>query len=146
VRTTALTERGAGSWLLVPLVTPAGDTILVNRAGSRRRAREVAGARRPSRSPPRPRPARPGRAAPYSRDVAAIAAAKGLGDVAPYFIDADASGNWPGEDQVVVAKRHHGQAADRLARPIAGCVGVDEVGRHVPEMAGYAVFRLLRER
>jgi surfeit locus 1 family protein len=28
----------------------------------------------------------------YSRDVAAIAAARGLTDVAPYFIDADASG------------------------------------------------------
>jgi surfeit locus 1 family protein len=29
----------------------------------------------------------------YSRDVAAIAKAKGLGPVAPYFIDADASPN-----------------------------------------------------
>ncbi|RYD65852.1 MAG: SURF1 family protein [Sphingomonadales bacterium] len=34
----------------------------------------------------------------YSRDVAAIAAARGLGDAAPYFIDADAApnpGGWP---------------------------------------------------
>jgi surfeit locus 1 family protein len=39
-------------------------------------------------------------------------------------------------DQVVVAKRHHGQAADRLARPIAGCVGVDEVGRIDADASG----------
>lgn len=33
----------------------------------------------------------------YSRDVAAIAAARHLTRVAPYFIDADASGNAPGQ-------------------------------------------------
>ena len=32
----------------------------------------------------------------YSRDVAAIAAARGLSDVAPYFVDADATPNLGG--------------------------------------------------
>ncbi len=32
----------------------------------------------------------------YSRDVAAIAAARGIGDVAPYFIDADGAPNQGG--------------------------------------------------
>src|SRR5690606_28857381 len=36
----------------------------------------------------------------YSRDVAAIAAARGLTDVAPYFIDADASEAQPGDAPV----------------------------------------------
>ncbi len=35
----------------------------------------------------------PGRDRWYSRDVAAIAAAKGLPDTAPYFVDADAAPN-----------------------------------------------------
>ena len=39
----------------------------------------------------------------YSRDVAAIAAKRGLRRVAPYFIDADASGReWPRGGMTVV--------------------------------------------
>lgn len=37
----------------------------------------------------------------YSRDVPAIASAHGLGDVAPYFVDADASMGTPGSGDPV---------------------------------------------
>ncbi|MES2452579.1 MAG: SURF1 family protein [Pseudomonadota bacterium] len=103
----AVTERGGGYWVLTPLETP-DFTVLVNR-----------GFVPPDRRDPATRPqtsdtgivtttgllrvSEPGggflRANDpaanrwYSRDVAAIAAARGLGSVAPYFIDADATPN-----------------------------------------------------
>ena len=47
----------------------------------------------------------------YSRDVAAIAAARGLADVAPYFVDADASSDVPGGPRggltIVSFTNHH---------------------------------------
>ncbi|BAQ45097.1 MULTISPECIES: SURF1 family protein [Methylobacterium] len=154
VRTTALTEKGAGSWLLVPLVTPAGDTILVNRgfvppdwravppdrgapAGDGEGTVTVAGLLRlPEPGGGFLRSNDPAHDRWYSRDVAAIAAAKGLGDVAPYFIDADASGNRPGEPvgglTVVTFRNHH------LIYALTWF--------GLALMAGYAVFRLLRER
>ena len=96
----AATDRGAGWWVLAPLRTDAGFVLLVNRGfvaargvlpppagrvsvtgllrigepgGGFLRANDPAGDRW------------------YSRDVAAIAAARGLGRVAPYFMDADAA-------------------------------------------------------
>ena len=101
----AVTERGGGFWVLAPLRTDAGFTVLVNRGF-------VPSDRRDPRSRPPPpsgettvvgllRLSEPGGAFLrsndpagdrwYSRDVAAIAAARHLGPVAPYFIDADAS-------------------------------------------------------
>jgi len=104
----ALTEQGAGYWVVTPLRTTAGFTLLVNRGfvpeakaspGSRA-AGEVAG---PVRvvgllrlSEPEGRFLRPNQPAAdrwFSRDVAAIAAKRGLGPVAPYFVDADAAPN-----------------------------------------------------
>lgn len=103
----ALTERGPGYWVVTPLRTGEG-MVLVNR-----------GFVPPDRASPRTRRAgQPGGEvtvsglvrltepggrflrtnAPsqdrwFSRDVAAIARARGLGPVAPFFIDADATSN-----------------------------------------------------
>lgn len=108
----AVTEQGPGFWLLSPLRTESGFVVLINRGylppelrdPARRHFRKggpvhVAGLLRVSE---------PGGAflrtndpehdAWFSRDVAAIAARRALGEVAPYFIDADAGtepGQWP---------------------------------------------------
>ncbi len=107
----ASTVRGPGWWVLTPLRTATGRTILINRGYVADR-----------RSPPASSCSRDGGAACvvtgllrltepgggflrgndppadrwYSRDVAAIAARRGLA-MAPYFIDADAGGNAPGQ-------------------------------------------------
>lgn len=100
----AVTEFGGGFWMLAPLHTADGAVVLVNRGfvpDDQKKA--LASAPTP---PPGPHDVRgllrmsePGggflrsndSAADrwYSRDVAAIAAARGLPDVAPFFIDAD---------------------------------------------------------
>jgi len=101
----AVTERGAGYWVLTPLVTK-DFTVLVNRGFVPVDKRD-----------PKSRAPYPGTAAVtgllrmsepggaflrsnnvaagrwYSRDVMAIARARRLGQVAPYFIDADNSPN-----------------------------------------------------
>lgn len=104
----AVTERGAGSWVLTPLVTDSGLTVLINRGFVPPERRE-----RASRAQAQPegsvtvtgllRLSEPGGAflrtnAPaedrwHSRDVAAIAAARGLTAAAPYFVDADGTPN-----------------------------------------------------
>ncbi|WP_419539839.1 SURF1 family protein [Methylobacterium oryzae] len=104
----AVTELGGGFWVLTPLRRPDGTLVLVNRGfvpGDRRdpatrmagqvaaettvtgllRLTEPKGAFLRSNDP--------GDDRWYSRDVAAIAAARGLSDVAPYFVDADATPN-----------------------------------------------------
>ncbi len=108
----AVTVRGAGFWVLTPLRTAQG-TIMVNRGfvpSDRRdpasraagqlggsvtvigliRATEPKGGFLRTNDPAGRRW--------YSRDVAAIAAAQGVGPAAPFFIDADATpnpGGWP---------------------------------------------------
>ena len=107
----AVTERGAGFWVLTPMLREDGSTVLINRGfvpsdrrevGDRAggelagnvtvtgllRISEPGGAFLRSNDPAHDRW--------FSRDVVAIAAAKGLQDIAPYFIDADAAPN-PGE-------------------------------------------------
>jgi surfeit locus 1 family protein len=104
----AVTERGGGFWVLTPLRRPDGSLVLVNRGfvpGDRRdpatrepgqvagettvtgllRLTEPKGAFLRSNDPTNDRW--------YSRDVAAIAATRGLTEVAPYFVDADATPN-----------------------------------------------------
>ncbi|HTO31416.1 MAG TPA: SURF1 family protein [Pararhizobium sp.] len=105
----AVTERGAGFWVLTPMRLDDATTILINRGfvpadRSARDARlgselaagpvsatgllrisEPAGGFLRSNDPANDRW--------FSRDVAAIAASKGLTDVAPYFVDADATPN-----------------------------------------------------
>jgi surfeit locus 1 family protein len=106
VRVRASTELGLGSWLLTPLVTADGETVIINRgyvstdwcqgkatcdpgpAGDTTvsgllRLTEPKGAFLQDNQPAADKW--------FSRDVAAIARAKGLGTTAPYFIDADAA-------------------------------------------------------
>ncbi|MER2249616.1 SURF1 family protein [Methylorubrum podarium] len=108
----AVTERGAGFWVLVPLVTDRGFTVLVNRgfvptesrAPAARAAGEPDGAvtvtgllRLTEPGGGFLRHNDPAADRWFSRDVAAIAAARGIGrvptEVAPYFVDADATPN-----------------------------------------------------
>ena len=108
----ASTDLGAGFWVLTPLQTPDGTTVLVNRGFVPPQARE-----RAARTAVEPRGQTtvlgllritepnggflrrndpPGNRW-FSRDVQALAAARGLSDVAPYFLDAEAAPARPGE-------------------------------------------------
>ncbi|MET4896057.1 SURF1 family protein [Sphingomonadaceae bacterium jetA1] len=135
----AVTERGPGFWVLTPLVGPQ-FTLLVNRGfvpAERRavhdrpdgavrvtglvRVTEPAGAFLRSNDPAQDRW--------YSRDVDAIARAKRLGPVAPYFIDADATpnpGGYPVGGLTVVAFRnsHLSYALTWFAMALLTIVGI----------------------
>ena len=106
-RVQALTERGAGWWVLTPLRTHDG-TVLVNRGFVPQNRRDpamraagqvegpvtVTGLMRISE--PHGgflRANDPVANRWFSRDVAAIARARDLGPVAPFFVDADAAPN-----------------------------------------------------
>jgi len=104
----AVTNLGGGFWILSPFRTDAGYTVLVNRGfvppdrrdASSRQAGGIAGPTTVTGllrlSEPRGaflRSNDPLANRWYSRDVAAIAVARGLGPVAPYFIDAEATPN-----------------------------------------------------
>jgi surfeit locus 1 family protein len=108
----ALTALGPGFWVLTPLETDHGYTILVNRGFVPPERRTAASRETPAgdlvvtgllrMSEPHGRFLRPNDPAQdrwYSRDVAAIAAARGLtGPIAPYFIDVEADAGpeaWP---------------------------------------------------
>ncbi|WP_338503039.1 SURF1 family protein [Sphingomonas kaistensis] len=103
----ALTERGKGYWVLTPLRT-AERTLLVNRGfvpsdrakPATRAVGQIAGEvtvtgliRLTEPGGRFLRANRPGADLWYSRDVAAIARARGFGRVEPFFLDADASPN-----------------------------------------------------
>ena len=122
----AVTDLGAGHWVLTPLQTAEGFTVLVNRGfvspdprdpATRRegqtegettvtglvRMSEPEGAFLRTNDPSADRW--------HSRDVSAIASARGLTDAAPYFIDADATpnpGGWPvgGLTKVAFSNNH----------------------------------------
>ncbi|RWX80791.1 SURF1 family protein [Neorhizobium lilium] len=104
----AVTERGPGFWVLTPLQLDGGAAVLINRgfvppekrdpvsrsdgntSGSVTlrgllRITEPGGGFLRANNPAQDRW--------FSRDVAAIAAAKGIANTAPYFIDADATPN-----------------------------------------------------
>lgn len=104
----AATEHGSGYWVLTPLVTDGGFTVLVNRGfvpperrdPATRADGQVAGVvtvtgllRQTEPGGGFLRANDPGAERWYSRDIATIAAARGLPDAAPYFIDADAAPN-----------------------------------------------------
>lgn len=101
----AATEKGAGFWVLTPLEQADGSSVLVNRGfvPPENKAPEAHGGDRPQGlvsvtgllrlTEPGGGFLRTNDAAGdrwYSRDVAAIAAARGVAKVAPYFVDADA--------------------------------------------------------
>ena len=119
----AVTRLGRGYWVMAPMRTDAGFTVLVNRGfipsdqreSDRRRAAgetkttvtgllrmsEPGGAFLHANDPVHQRW--------YSRDVAAIAKAQHLGTVAPYFVDADAppdATTWPRGGLTVVTFRN----------------------------------------
>jgi surfeit locus 1 family protein len=104
----AVTDLGPGFWILTPLKSPDGTITLVNRGfvPTDKRNPET----RPEGETDGPvtitgllrinepkgtllRSNVPADERWYSRDVTAMAAARGLTDVAPYFIDADAKPN-----------------------------------------------------
>jgi surfeit locus 1 family protein len=102
----AATARGAGFWVMVPFRTDQGFTVLVNRGFVPPQARAPGGYATPSGpvtitgllriTEPKGgflRSNDPAANRWYSRDVGAIAASRELGPVAPYFIDAAASGD-----------------------------------------------------
>lgn len=107
----AATELGSGYWVMTPLQLPDGGTVLVNRGFvlPAWRKNQAAASQPPAegRVTGLLRMGEPGSGFLrnndpasnlwYSRDLQAIAAARGLTDVAPYFIDADAASS-PGRD------------------------------------------------
>lgn len=114
----AVTELGGGFWVMTPFDTDRGFTLLVNRGfvpADRRtgiapspamqsirgllRLSEPAGAFLRTNDPAADRW--------YSRDIAAIAARRELGRVAPYFIDAsEPKSGWPRGGLTVVRFRN----------------------------------------
>jgi surfeit locus 1 family protein len=104
----AVTERGPGFWVLTPLKQEDGSAVLVNRGFVPPERRQPA-----SRAEAHPagektvtgllrisepdgaflRTNDPAQGNWYSRDVQAIGVSRGIADLAPYFIDADATPN-----------------------------------------------------
>ncbi len=106
----AVSDLGAGFWVMSPLRTDAGFTVLVNRgfvSPDERKAGAFAAPASPVTvtgllriSEPKGgflRTNDPGAGRWFSRDVAEIAASQKLDAVAPYFIDADKSLDAPGQ-------------------------------------------------
>lgn len=100
-RVQAVTEAGAGRWLLRPLLRDDGSVVLVNLGYVPEDWQALAPANDPVEVTGLLRLTEPGggflrdnvpaQERWYSRDVAAIAAHRGLAGAAPYFVDADAA-------------------------------------------------------
>lgn len=112
-RVRALTELGSGYWVMTPLRLTDGGIVLVNRgfvpaeaaapAVAATREVTVTGLlRMTERGGAFLRRNDPAADRWYSRDVEAIATARHLGRVAPYFIDADGSAPGGGDPAVPV--------------------------------------------
>ncbi len=147
----AVTRLGPGWWVLAPLRTVQGDTLLVNRgfvdaphrdaasrAAGEEGTRQVCGLLRLSE--PHGAFLRdnvPAEGRWYSRDVAAIAAAQQLpaAELAPYFLDADATANpggWPVGGLTVVQFRnsHLGYALTWYGLALLTAAGLAILVRH----------------
>ncbi|QAY79641.1 SURF1 family protein [Sphingosinicella sp. BN140058] len=146
----AVTELGPGFWVLTPLETDRGFTLLVNR-GFVPQDRRDAATRRQGQSAGAVtvsgllRLSEPGGAflrsndAPnnrwYSRDVAAIARARGLTGAAPYFLDAGGASNpggWPrgGMTQIRFRNTHLSYALTWYGLAVLTLVGIVLLIRH----------------
>ncbi|WP_234484849.1 SURF1 family protein [Noviherbaspirillum pedocola] len=133
----ASTERGLGYWLMAPLRADDGGIVLINRGfvseEEGRRLRQT-GANLGTENPHEhivvtgllrmaephgfwPRRNEPSTDRWYSRELGAIAARRGLPEVAPYFIDADAQ------------SAQFGGAGD--ARPVGGLTVIDFPNNHL---------------
>jgi surfeit locus 1 family protein len=160
-RVQALTERGAGFWLLSPLKLVGGGTVLVNRgfvlpdAPNSDPPDSVSGAQpvtvtgllrmsEPGGSFLRRNDAQAGRW--YSRDVQAIARARGLHQVAPFFIDAEA--------EAEAEAGPHADAAASSSSPLAGLTVIRFPNNHLVYaitwyalalMSAWAAWRVARE-
>ncbi|WP_375401846.1 SURF1 family protein [uncultured Sphingomonas sp.] len=120
-RVRAATVLGSGWWIVTPLVTDRGWTVLVNRGFLPDGRRELVARdadlavvtgllRRSEPDAGWPRANDPAAGRWYARDVPAIARARGLSEVAPYFIDADAGADpnaWPRGGLTEVRFRNH---------------------------------------
>lgn len=98
------TDEGSGYWVMTPLRMADGSIVLINRgfapedwcgrdghcAPGPSGEVTLTGLLRMSESPTLFRRNDPAHNTWYARDVAALAAARGLRDIAPYFVDADA--------------------------------------------------------
>ncbi|RDS79311.1 SURF1 family protein [Dyella monticola] len=114
------TDEGSGYWVMTPLRMADGSIVLVNRgfaptdwcghdghcAAGPGGDVTVTGLVRMSEPSGFLRHNDPAHNSWYTRDVSAIAAARGLQDVAPYFVDADAGQNqgarWPEGGMTVI--------------------------------------------
>lgn len=149
----AVTREGSGYWVLTPLQTREGFTVLINRGfvppeerdSSRRSAGQIAGETRITGLLRITEPEGgflhtndPGANRWYSRDVTAISAARGLSHTAPYFIDADSTSNaggWPVGGLTVIAFRnnHLQYALTWFALALMLMAGAILVMRHAPD-------------
>lgn len=126
--TQAVTKLGPGFWVMTPMKVDDGRTILVNRGFIPQDLKDQAAYAAPAGevvvtgllrlSEPKGgflRDNDPAGGRWFSRDVAEIARARGLASVAPFFIDAEASGSagqYPAGGLTVVAfPNHHLQYA-----------------------------------
>lgn len=130
-RVQAATELGSGFWLLTPLRTDDGAIVIVNRGF-------IAAGAKPAGAGPDPvtvtgllrmsergggflRDNDPIHDRWYSRDVEAIAAARGLTHVAPYFVDQDAAAE----------NRGLTQTAGRTPDPVGGLTVISFHNNHL---------------
>jgi len=147
----ALTERGAGFWVVTPFQTGQG-VVLVNRGfvdeahrdPHTRTLGQVAGAVTVTGllriTEPRGgflRSNQPASDRWYSRDVAAITARRGLGQAAPFFLDADATpnpGGWPVGGLTVVSfyNQHLAYALTWFGLALLSAFGFTRVLRRSP--------------
>jgi surfeit locus 1 family protein len=144
----AVSEYGAGFWVVSPLLTKDGFTVLINRGFVTSDAHNAAATAAPAGdvaitgllriTEPKGGFLRTNDAAAqrwYSRDVAAIAAALQLQQVAPYFIDADSAQDAPGRPRggltvVSFPNNHLVYAITWFGLALMLAAGAGYVGRH----------------
>ncbi|QEI06519.1 SURF1 family protein [Pigmentiphaga aceris] len=145
----AVSDLGSGFWVMTPLQLADGTTLLVNRGfvSQERRDRSTRSANEPKGetsvtgllriTQPKGgflRSNEPGADRWYSRDVAAIAAARGLSNIAPYFVDADTvpvlAQQKPAEPRLAEARMVESKQAETVW-PVGGLTVIDFQNNHL---------------